>query len=159
MNETAPLRDLVWMLTCAALVMLMQAGFCCLESGLARAKNRVNVAIKNLFDFCTAGLAFWLLGFGLMFGASWNGLVGTTDFMLGRESTPWLLSFFLFQMVFCGTATTIISGAVAERIRFVGYLAISVLVSALFYPIFGHWAWGGMGTTVPTGWLAKLGFY
>jgi len=138
--------------------MLMQAGFCCLESGLARAKNRVNVAIKNLFDFCTAGLAFWALGFGLMFGVSWNGLIGTSDFMPGREASPWLLTFFLFQMVFCGTSTTIISGAVAERIRFVGYLAISVLVSALFYPIFGHWAWGGMGSPQPTGWLAKLGF-
>jgi Amt family ammonium transporter len=158
MNESAPLRDLVWVLTCAALVMLMQAGFCCLESGLARAKNRVNVAIKNLFDFCAASVTFWLLGFGLMFGASWNGIVGTSEFMPGRDASPWLLSFLLFQMVFCGTATTIISGAVAERIRFVGYLAISVLVSALFYPVFGHWAWGGMGTVSPTGWLAKLGF-
>lgn len=142
MNANEQLPDLIWMLLCTALVMLMQAGFCCLESGLARAKNRVNVAIKNLFDFCIAAVVFWLFGFALMFGASWWGVLGTSDFALGSTAGPWLLTFFLFQMVFCGTATTIISGAVAERIRFAGYLVISVLVSGLFYPIFGHWAWG-----------------
>jgi len=158
MNPSYELRDLSWMLLCAALVMLMQAGFCCLESGLARAKNRINVAIKNLFDFCIASVAFWAVGFAMMFGASWAGVIGTTEFALGEDAGPWLLSFFLFQLVFCGTSTTIISGAVAERIRFAGYLVISVLVSALFYPIFGHWAWGGAATGTASGWLAKLGF-
>jgi Amt family ammonium transporter len=158
MPATHHLPDLVWILVCAALVMLMQAGFCCLESGLARAKNRVNVAIKNLFDFCTSAVMFWLFGFGLMFGASWNGLVGTSNFAVESGAGPWLLTFFLFQLVFCSTSTTIISGAVAERIRFAGYLAISIIVSAIFYPVFGHWAWGGAASGTTTGWLAKLGF-
>jgi Amt family ammonium transporter len=158
MHAHHQLPDLIWILLCAALVMLMQAGFCCLESGMARAKNRVNVAIKNLFDFCTSAVMFWLFGFGLMFGASWQGLVGTSNFAVEGDAGPWLLTFFLFQLVFCSTATTIISGAVAERIRFVGYLAISVIVSALFYPIYGHWAWGGAADGSATGWLAEIGF-
>ena len=158
MNVSYQLSDLVWMLLCAGLVMLMQAGFCCLESGLARAKNRINVAIKNLFDFCVASIVFWLFGFGVMCGASWYGLAGTSHFMIGKDAGPWLLSFFLFQLVFCGTATTIISGAVAERIRFTGYVAVSIIVSALFYPLFGHWAWGGLAEGAPSGWLARLGF-
>ncbi|MEX2115059.1 MAG: ammonium transporter [Pirellulales bacterium] len=158
MNVKFEMLDLAWMLLCAGLVMLMQAGFCCLESGLARTKNRVNVAIKNLTDFCIASVIFWLFGFALMFGASWHGLIGTSHFMPGKNAGPWLLSFVLFQLVFCGTATTIISGAVAERIRFAGYLAVSVIVSALFYPVFGHWAWGGAADGAPSGWLAQAGF-
>jgi len=158
MQPAFELRDLAWVLLCAGLVMLMQAGFCCLESGLARAKNRINVAIKNLFDFCISSAVFWVFGFALMFGASWHGLVGTSGFVPEETAGPWLLTFFLFQLVFCGTATTIISGAVAERVRFVGYMVISLLVSALFYPIFGHWAWGGAAEGAMTGWLAKLGF-
>src|SRR5262245_29703547 len=111
------LADIVWLMICAALVMLMQGGFCCLETGMARAKNSINVAIKNLVDFCIAAPVFWAFGFGLMFGNSYLGLIGTSHFLLGNDSGTWLLSFFLFQMVFCGTATTIISGAVAERMR------------------------------------------
>lgn len=135
--------DLVWMLVCAALVMLMQGGFCLLESGFARAKNSINVAIKNIVDFCVSMLLFWCCGFGLMFGASYAGLIGTDSFLLSASNAPSLVTFFLFQAVFCGTATTIISGALAERTRFSGYLLISVLVSGLLYPVFGHWAWGG----------------
>jgi len=93
-----------------------------------------------------------------MFGASWHGLIGTTGFVPEETAGPWMLAFFLFQLVFCGTATTIISGAVAERIRFVGYMIISLLVSAWFYPVFGHWAWGGAAEGVTSGWLARLGF-
>ena len=88
MSGTHNLPDLVWIVLCAGLVMLMQAGFCCLESGLARAKNRINVAIKNLFDFCVSSVVFWLFGFALMFGASWHGLVGTSDFALGAKRRP-----------------------------------------------------------------------
>ena len=150
--------DLVWMLVCAALVMLMQGGFCLLESGFARAKNSINVAIKNVVDFCVSMLLFWCCGFGLMFGASYAGLIGTDHFLLGASDAPSLLTFFLFQAVFCGTATTIISGALAERTRFSSYLVISVLVSGLLYPVFGHWAWGGVLPGTDPGWLSQLGF-
>jgi len=149
--------DIAWVLICAALVMTMQGGFCFLESGLARAKNSVNVAIKNLIDFCIAACIYWVFGFALMFGPS-NGWIGTSHFCPGKESGPWLLTFFLFQMVFCGTTTTIISGAVAERIRFSGYLVISVLVSGVLYPVFGHWAWNGADSGVAGGWLNQRGF-
>ncbi|MFO0896589.1 MAG: ammonium transporter [Pirellulales bacterium] len=150
--------DLTWVLLSAALVMLMQAGFCCLECGVSRSKHNINVAIKNLVDFCVAGLAFWAFGYALMFGVSWAGVVGHSEFGLAGGASPWLLSFFLFQLVFCGTSTTIVSGAVAERMRFSRYLLVSLLVSGLIYPLFGHWAWGGAFEGIPTGWLAKLGF-
>ena len=150
--------DLLWTLVCAALVMLMQGGFCLLETGFARAKNRINVAIKNLLDFCISSLMFWLVGFGLMFGASQSGLIGSSRFFLGSDASPELLGFFLFQLVFCGTATTIISGAVAERIRFSGYLVIAAITSTFFYPLLGHWAWGGSFDRQSTGWMQSLGF-
>lgn len=152
------LFDVSWVLLCAALVMLMQAGFSCLETGMSRAKSSINVAIKNLIDFCIAGPLFWLAGYGLMFGTSWCGIVGTDSFALSAESSPKLLAFVLFQLVFCGTSTTIISGAVAERISFASYLVISVFVSLFLYPVFGHWAWAGLQNEQATGWLAKLGF-
>ncbi|MCC9605019.1 ammonium transporter [Blastopirellula sp. JC732] len=158
MSATAESLDITWMLICAAFVMLMQGGFCLLESGMARAKNSFNVALKNLVDFCVSSVIFWAFGFALMFGASYHGLFGTTNFLLEDNASPWLMAFLLFQLVFCGTATTIISGAVAERIRFQGYLIISVFVSAIVYPLFGHWAWGGVIEGSPTGWLAQLGF-
>jgi len=161
MDVVHGLSDVVWVLSSAALVMLMQGGFCCLESGLVRAKNSINVAVKNLLDFCVAAPVFWVFGFALMFGVSAGGWVGTSHFM--PEITPgmagaWSAAFFLFQLVFCGTATTIISGAVAERMRFGGYLVVSAVVSGLIYPVFGHWAWGGALTGVPSGWLAELGY-
>jgi Amt family ammonium transporter len=149
--------DLLWVLVCTAQVFLMQAGFCLLESGMARAKNSINVAVKNLVDFCVSVFAYWCVGFGLMYGISHNGWLGTTHFAVDTGISRDLTAFFLYQAVFCGTATTIISGAVAERIRFRGYLLISVFVSALAYPIFGHWAWGGV-LDAGGGWLAELGF-
>lgn len=152
------LASIVWMTLCAALVMLMQAGFCLLECGFCRAKSSINVAIKNLLDFCVASAAFLLFGFALMFGNSWHGLFGTSFWAMSGQITPWIWAFFLFQLVFCGTATTIISGAVAERIRFSGYLLISLIVSGLFYPVFGHWAWGGTLEGTGSGWLRSLGF-
>lgn len=150
--------DLLWTLVCASLVMLMQGGFCLLETGFARAKNSINVAIKNLIDFCISSLMFWAVGFGLMFGVSQYGWVGTSEFFLDGDAGAGLLGFFLFQLVFCGTSTTIISGVVAERIRFGGYLMIAFITSTLFYPLYGHWAWGGAYQAAGTGWLQRMGF-
>lgn len=152
------LTDLAWLMTCSTFVMLMQGGFCFLESGLARSKNSINVAIKNLIDFCVSIVAFWLFGFALMFGASRSGLIGESRFMPGLELSAKDLAFFIFQAMFCGTATTIISGAVAERMRFRSYLAVSLLVSGIIYPFFGHWAWNGADVGARTGWLAQRGF-
>ncbi|MFN3201536.1 MAG: ammonium transporter [Bradymonadia bacterium] len=147
-----PLFHLLWVVLCAALTLLMQGGFCCLESGLSRSKNSINVAMKNMADLCVATVVFWLVGFGLMFGESAGGFIGTGGMGLENSSEAATYAFFLFQIVFCGTATTIISGAVAERTRFSSYLIISVLVSAFIYPISGHWAWADGG------WLKTSGF-
>jgi Amt family ammonium transporter len=153
-------QDLLWIVLCAALVFVMQAGFLCLESGLTRNKNSINVAAKNVSDFAISALAFWLVGFGLMFGPTGDGWVGTALFGLFDQipdRAP-LLVFLLFQLMFCATATTIVSGAVAERMRFGAYLGVSVLVSTLVYPVFGHWAWGGAWGLSEPGWLARMGF-
>ena len=158
LNPQHGLQDVALLLACSSLVMVMQAGFCCIESGLVRSKNSINVALKNVVDFCIAGLVFWLVGYAVMFGTSHRGIIGTTYFLYGDDANAWQLSFFLFQLVFCGTATTIISGAVAERMRFAGYVLVAVLVSGLIYPIFGHWAWGGVDGSGPSGWLRELGF-
>ncbi|NEO55689.1 MAG: ammonium transporter [Okeania sp. SIO3B5] len=136
----------------------MQPGFMCLESGLTRSKNSVNVAIKNLIDFGISVTCFWCFGFALMFGVSAAGIIGHSNFFLGKNLPPFNVVFFLFQAMFCGTATTIVSGAVAERMKFTSYLFISSLVSGFIYPIFGHWAWNGVETGALTGWLGKLGF-
>ena len=150
--------DIAWILICAAMVMLMQAGFSCLESGLVRTKNSINVATKNFVDFCVSSAIFWLFGFALMFGASASGLVGTTDFLFDPTGKAWLAAFFVFQMGFCGTATTIVSGAVAERMRFAGYLAVAVVMAAVIYPVMGHWVWGSAAGLSPAGWLQQIGF-
>ncbi|TWT92492.1 ammonium transporter [Neorhodopirellula pilleata] len=150
--------DYVWIFVCAAMVLLMQAGFMCLESGMSRAKNSINVAVKNMADFVIATIAFWLIGFGLMFGDSIGGWVGSTDFLSDLSSDPWTGAFFLFQAVFCGTAATIDSGAVAERTRFGVYLVISLFTSAIIYPVFGHWAWGSLFSGEASGWLESIGF-
>lgn len=142
----------------AALVLLMQAGFMCLESGIARAKNSINVVVKNLADLILGVCGFWAVGFGLMFGASSSGLFGTDHFFVSLETSPWLAAFFLFQAAFCATAATIDSGAVAERSRFATYLILSFIVSVLVYPIFGHWAWGSLFNGESKGWLESLGF-
>ncbi|MDR4484373.1 MAG: ammonium transporter [Nitrospirales bacterium] len=150
--------DILWVLICAALVMLMQGGFTCLETGLVRAKNSINVAIKNLVDFCISSLAYWVAGFAFMFGPTTAGLMGTEGFFFNAYEQEWMWAFFFFQMVFCGTATTLVSGAVAERMRFTGYLITSLIASLLIYPIIGHWMWGGLATGQNTGWLNQLGF-
>ncbi|HAW28809.1 MAG TPA: hypothetical protein DCY03_11920, partial [Planctomycetaceae bacterium] len=127
----------IWVLTCTSLVFLMQAGFCCLESGLSRSKNSINVATKNIVDFFIGVIIFWLFGFGLMFGQSYGGWVGTTQFAFEDTSnTHWPTVVFLFQLVFCSTAMTISSGAVAERMRFRAYLLLAVGIGAFPYPLF-----------------------
>ena len=149
--------DVIWLILCAILVSTMQAGFCSLESGLVRAKNSINVAIKNLVDFCIACFIFSLFGFNLMFGDSIWGLVGTYL----PETSTWTAynyAYFLFQLTFCGTATTIVSGAVAERMSFLGYFIAASIISSLIYPITGHWIWGGQVFGTSSGWLRELQF-
>jgi len=132
--------DYVWTILAAALVFLMQAGFALLETGLTRAKNAANIIMKNLMDAAAGCIVFFFIGFGLMFGPSLGGWVGTSGFALygldGQE-TSWIYAFFFFQAVFAATATTIVSGAVAERVNFAAYLVFSIVVSGLIYPVFG----------------------
>ena len=151
--------DYVWTLVAAALVFFMQAGFAMVEAGFTRAKNTINIMMKNLMDFSMGSLAFWAVGFGLMFGVSKTGWFGTSGFFLSDFSPggdPWVLAFWMFQVVFAATAATIVSGAMAERTKFSGYLIYSIFVSALIYPIFGSWAWGSLYKG--SGWLESLGF-
>jgi len=150
--------SIVWMLICGAFVFSMQAGFTCLESGMVRSKNSIHVAMKNFVDFCIAALAFWAWGFALMFGESAGGAFGAGEFFGDFGADAWLGAFFFFQLVFCGTATTIVSGAVAERMRFGAYLVVALVISGLVYPLVGHWAWGGVLDGEPRGWLERLGF-
>jgi Amt family ammonium transporter len=151
--------DYVWTLVAAALVFFMQAGFAMVEAGFTRAKNAINIMMKNLMDFSIGSLAFWAVGFGLMFGVSKGGVIGTsgfflTDFVAGED--PWVLAFWMFQVVFAATSATIVSGAMAERTKFSGYMIYSVVICAVIYPIFGSWAWGGLHKG--GGWLENLGF-
>jgi Amt family ammonium transporter len=142
------------------LVLFMQAGFLCVESGLTRSKNSINVAIKNIADFGIATLFYWLLGFGIMFGTTYHGVFGLDQFAPSwhEDESGRMSAFFIFELVFCGTAATIVSGAVAERLRFQAYLLITCLVSVIIYPIVGHWAWKGLLPETGLGWLGNLGF-
>ena len=149
----------VWTLVAAVLVFFMQAGFAMVEAGFTRAKNCINIMMKNLMDFSMGSLFYWAIGFGLMFGASKTGFFGTTGFFLSDfevDGDPWVLAFWMFQVVFAATAATIVSGAMAERTKFTGYLVYSAVLSALIYPIFGSWAWGSLFNG--SGWLEGLGF-
>jgi Amt family ammonium transporter len=145
----------VWVMLAAFLVFFMQAGFALVEAGFVRAKNACNILMKNYLDFFVAALAFFLVGFALMFGRS-NGFCGLDGWCLldlsadGPSGLP-LLAFWMFQATFCGAAATIVSGGMAERMRFAAYLGYSFLISAFVYPVVGHWIWGG-------GWLAGMGF-
>ncbi|MGR8934391.1 MAG: ammonium transporter [Gammaproteobacteria bacterium] len=143
--------NLIWIAVCTILVFFMQAGFALVECGMARAKNAINVIMKNYTDMCFGALAFWLVGFGLMFGDSAMGFIGASGFAPAQLSsiTAMQLS---YQMMFAATAATIFSGAVAERMHYWSYLTCSVILTGLIYPVFGHWAWNAGG------WLKQLGF-
>lgn len=157
MEEKAGI-DILWVLVSAVLVAMMQGGFLCLESGVTRSKNAINVAMKNIADFVVAIFAFWLVGFGLMFGLTTHGVIGTNHFLAPvGQGHAWLSTFFIFQVMFCATAATIVSGAVSERIRFNAYIIITFVVVSLIYPVSGHWAWNG-AITDGQGWLAERGF-
>jgi len=168
-DTTKVTLDTIWVLITAFLVFWMNAGFALLETGLCRAKNAVNILAKNFIVFAVSSMAFWAVGFGFMFGNG-NSILGLHGWMLaGPDNSPmtgggyqgifsalnWtgvpLAAKFFFQLVFAGTAATIVSGAVAERIKFISFIVFSFILTALIYPIAGHWAWGG-------GWLQQMGF-
>ncbi|MFJ5768215.1 ammonium transporter [Psychrobacillus sp. NPDC093180] len=140
--------DMLWMMLGAILVFFMHAGFAMLEAGFTRSKNTLNILMKNFLTVSLGALLYFLVGFGFMFGESFFGAIGTDGFTLfGRED----MGFFVFQSVFAATCATIISGAVAERMKLSSYLFLVVAMTGIIYPVVGHWIWGG-------GWLAKLGF-
>ena len=147
----------IWVLVGAALVFFMQAGFAMVETGFTRAKNAGNIIMKNLMDFAIGTPLYWLTGFGIMFAGSGAFIGGFDPFVRGDYSAilpagvP-LPAYLIFQTVFCATAATIVSGAMAERTKFISYCIYSAVISAIVYPISGHWIWGG-------GWLAQLGFH
>jgi Amt family ammonium transporter len=156
--------DIIWTIVAGALVFFMQAGFAMVESGFTRAKNAGNIMMKNLLDFCLGGLAYWAVGFGLMFGIS-NGWVGVSNFFASFDNSTldgqWGYTFWFFQMVFAATAATIVSGAMAERTKFSAYLVYSFMISLFIYPVIGHWAWGNLfvADNAKSGaWLAGKGF-
>ena len=153
--QNATAIDTVWILLSAFLVFFMQAGFAMVEGGFTRAKNVGNIMMKNLMDFSFGSIAYWAFGFAIMFGNDLGGIFGTSGFFLigGDPSTQeglWKLAFWMFQVVFAATAATIVSGAMAERTKFSAYLIFSFVISAVIYPVAGHWIWGG-------GWLSNLG--
>jgi ammonium transporter, Amt family len=147
-SELAVAMDTFFLLICAALVFFMQAGFAMLTAGLTRSKNTTNILFKNMMDFVMCSIAFWAVGYGLAYGTSAGGFIGTDTFFLGdvREegSVPALASWF-FQVVFAGTAATIVAGAMAERTKFTSYLVYSFLISLFIYPVVVHWIWSGSG--------------
>lgn len=153
-EETSSINslDTVWVILAAMLVFFMQPGFALVEAGMTRAKNTANILMKNFCDFMVGSVLYWLVGFGLMYGAGcaffgWEGF-----FWTGSDSNVPAECSLIFQTVFCATTATIVSGAMAERTKFSMYLVYSILISAIVYPIEGHWSWGG-------GWLAEMGFH
>ena len=148
----------VWTIIAACMVFFMQAGFTLVETGFTRAKNALNIVMKNVMDVSAGGLAFFFIGFGLMFGTTAGGWIGTDGFALseiGDYSNEWSWTFFFFQAVFAATAATIVSGSVAERTSFKAYLIFSIIITAFIYPVFGSWAWGSLFNG--SGWLEDVG--
>ena len=157
-SDAKYMADTLWVLVAAFLVFFMQAGFAMVESGFTRAKNAVNILMKNLMDFSMGSIAYWAIGFAIMFGAG-NAFMGTSGWFVPAESTAFgslewssvpTYAAWLFQLVFAATAATIVSGAMAERTQFKSYLIYSVFITGIIYPIVGHWIWGG-------GWLSEMG--
>ncbi|ETI88513.1 MAG: Ammonium transporter [Clostridium butyricum DORA_1] len=149
--------DTLWVLLGGILVFWMQAGFAMVETGFTRSKNAGNIIMKNLMDFALGSLIYWIVGFGIMFGKDAAGIIGISGFFADGTAPNGVDSinnyaFLFFQTVFCATAATIVSGAMAERTKFISYCIYSAVISAVIYPIAGHWIWGG-------GWLAQLGFH
>ena len=146
--------DTVWVLIAAMLVFFMQPGFALVEAGMTRTKNTANILMKNFMDFSAGSVLYWALGFSIMFGV--GGFLGWNGFGISEVENPCANlpkeCYFIFQTVFCATAATIVSGAMAERTKFSMYLVYSLLISAFVYPIQGHWSWGG-------GWLSEMGFH
>lgn len=151
-SEVQAHLNTVWIIVAAAMVFLMQAGFTAFEAGMVRAKNSINVSIKNFVDISFAIIVYFIVGYALMFGVDSGGFMGVDGFLMSGYNKPDDYAFFIFQAVFAGTAATIVSGAVAERMTFSGYIFISVMITALIYPVQGHWIWAG------DGWLAQMGF-
>ena len=151
--------DTFWLLICAILVFLMQSGFMCLESGLSRNKNSINVALKNITDFGIAVVTFWAFGFALMYGTSIMGLFGNRFYFFTTHVAGYQ-TYFVFQAMFVATAATIISGAVAERLKFLSYVIITFVTSGFLYPIVGHWTWAFNfdNPAEKFGWLGKMGY-
>ncbi|MCM1517861.1 MAG: ammonium transporter [Pseudoflavonifractor sp.] len=154
LSDTINGVDTLWVLLGAMLVFWMQPGFALVEAGLTRAKNTANILMKNFCDFMCGSVLFWIIGFSIMFGPG-NGFIGWDGFFamsnFGNDNLP-PAAYFIFQTMFCATTATIVSGAMAERTKFSMYLLYSILISAIIYPISGHWGWGG-------GWLAEMGFH
>ena len=142
----------VWFLIGAALVFWMQAGFAMVETGFTRAKNTGNIIMKNLMDFCIGTVMFCLIGASMLLGEDLIGFIGKPGFDLFTAYADFNFSAFVFNLVFCATTATIVSGAMAERTKFLSYCVYSAIISGLIYPIEAHWTWGG-------GWLAQLGFH
>lgn len=159
-GATELLLNIVWTMLGAVLVFFMQAGFAAVETGFTRAKNAGNIIMKNLMDFTLGSIFFFFLGFGLMFGADKAGIIGLSGFFnpssIADEMNMFnglpIHVFLLFHTVFCATAATIVSGAMAERTKFASYLIYSAAISVFIYPVTGHWIWGG-------GWLSSFGFH
>ena len=159
MENTTYVINTIWVLCASIFVFFMQAGFACMESGFARTKNACNIWLKNLCDFCVGGLLYYFIGFGIMYGKDWHGLIGVSGFFnpLSADLEIWQVNsnlsphiFLLYQTMFCATSATIISGSVAERFKFNSYLIVSAVMSVFIYPVIGHWIWGG-------GWLSRIG--
>lgn len=165
-DDVQAILDNIWVLVASVLVIFMNAGFGMLETGFCRQKNAVNILSKNLIVFALASLAFWVLGFSLMFGTAGGGFVGAGGFFLTGDKATYGLDggtltvaiFFLFQSAFVATAATIVSGAVAERIKFDAFILFSLLLTGISYPISGHWVWGG-GILSEIGFLGGTGFH
>src|SRR5258708_22194009 len=151
--------DMLWVIVASGMVFFMQLGFLCLEIGLVQAKNAIDTAVKNVADFVVTSLVFFMVGFGFMFGHSWLGLIGTSDFFLagsGINATFLGTAFIFMQLCFAGCAVTIIAGGTAERSDLTTHLLISVIIAAVIYSIFGPWVWSHLYYPHSNGWLVKL---